>query len=257
MKSLIRFFCFFLLFISPPLFAKKTVRLCTVDWPPFTIVDKSSNQIEGIHVDIVNEVFKRIDLNVEIESIPWKRCLKMVEDGQRDGVFAVSYNKDRARYLLYPKEPLDIVEYVVATTVHPEKAGWSEKKQFSSVLQPLGSPQGYSVTADLKKEIDLKVDDGAVNDRVNFQKILGGRVNSIVMLRQALDQMIKSEDAASKIYILEPPYVEGKKYYIGIRKSYKDEEIGAEFLVGAIDKTIEHLTSTKNLKSIRDRYYSK
>lgn len=236
--------------------AKQTVKLCTVDWPPFTIVEKGSGKISGIHVDITKEIFKRIDLNVEIQSVPWKRCLKMVEDGQLDGVFAVSYKEDRARYLLYPDEPLDIVEYVVATTEASEKARWLAEKNFSSSLLPVGSPQGFSVTADLKKEKGITVDDGAVNDRANFQKLLANRVKSIVMLRQALEQMIKSDNVASKVHVLEPPYVEGKKYFIGIRKTYREGEIDANFLLKAIDETIKHLFKTNKIKIIRDKYYS-
>ncbi len=254
-KYLIFLNAFFLIYTFD-LMAKQTIKLCTVDWPPFTIVEKDSGKISGIHVDITHEIFKRVDLNVEIQSIPWKRCLKMVEDGHLDGVFAVSYNEDRARYLLYPKEPLDTVEYIVATMEDPKKVKWSTKKVFSSPLLPVGSPQGYSVTADLKKEKGIKVDDGAVNDRANFQKMLGDRVKSIVMLRQALEQMIKSDNIASKVHVLEPPYVDGKKYFIGIRKTYREGDIDAAFLLKAIDETLKHLVETKKIKPIRDKYYS-
>ena len=94
----------------------KTYTVGLVDWPPFAYVNKQS--IQGISVEIVQEVAKRTGVKVKIAEFPWARLLVLLEEGKADGIAFVAKNKEREKYILYPEEP-----YYTLTTVFYVRLG--------------------------------------------------------------------------------------------------------------------------------------
>lgn len=70
--------------------------------PPYTL-GKMGNIPTGIAVDIVNEIFSRIE-GVEgsyKSSKPWKRVMRNVEEGKTDATFPILKNDERAKKYFY------------------------------------------------------------------------------------------------------------------------------------------------------------
>jgi len=66
----------------------------TEDFPPFTYAAEASAQAEehsasGPFVDIVRAVCKRLEQDCSITLHPWRRALRLAEQGQVDGIFTV------------------------------------------------------------------------------------------------------------------------------------------------------------------------
>lgn len=236
--------------------SQKPLKVCTVDWPPFTVMDSKGAGITGIHTEMVQKIFDFMQIKAEITSLPWKRCLSLVETGEYDAVYSASFKDDRAKYMLYPQEALDEVEYVFVTTKDPKTVAWDDKRTFANLPQPLGSPLGFSVTTDLKKEQGLKIDDGAVTDRTNFEKLLAGRVQSIVILRQAYESLKKEFKAEGKVFELQPAYIDKKKYFLTVRKTFDRPGFKATDFAKAVDSVILQMRTTGELKTIAAKYQS-
>ncbi len=63
------------------------LRLCGVEWPPFTYANEEGTQItRGISYEIYTEAFSRLSLPFQADVYPWKRCLSYVEAGQYDAI---------------------------------------------------------------------------------------------------------------------------------------------------------------------------
>ncbi|WP_229805248.1 substrate-binding periplasmic protein [Saccharospirillum salsuginis] len=62
-----------------------TVRLCGVEWPPFTYAE-NGNIESGISFRIYQEAFRRLGMSFEAHALPWPRCLRLVELGHYDAV---------------------------------------------------------------------------------------------------------------------------------------------------------------------------
>lgn len=60
----------------------------------------------GLLVDIVQEAFQRAGLVVDIQIMPWARCLADVRAGKVDGIFSVYQTRERKEFLTYTDEVL-------------------------------------------------------------------------------------------------------------------------------------------------------
>jgi len=99
MKNLtvIMFGLFFMANIS---FARPTVvKLCSDPWPPINIGKVGEMATGGYGVAVLTEIFKRMDIKLELPIRPWKQCLKLVEHGQMDGLQSCVFSNERTRYL--------------------------------------------------------------------------------------------------------------------------------------------------------------
>lgn len=65
-----------------------------------------SNEIAGISPEIIREVFKRMDVELKLELLPWAECTKMVQTGEADGLFSVSKAPESEGIYTYVPTPL-------------------------------------------------------------------------------------------------------------------------------------------------------
>lgn len=100
MKSLI-LLCLLLVNIGwHSAFAQQTLVLATVNnFPPFNYM--KGDVLTGIDIDIVQEMAKRLNINVQIVSAPWNAVMHHVETGRVDGGFSAFMNTERQQFSLY------------------------------------------------------------------------------------------------------------------------------------------------------------
>jgi polar amino acid transport system substrate-binding protein len=229
---------FSLLAMERPAIADPSLRLCTTEWPPFT-VSEPGRPVAGVHTAAVTELFRRLGLEVRIDSIAWDRCWKETQSGTYDAVYSASFKPERAEIALYPKTPLQSLSYVALIrkgTAH----GW-DGKDAGTLPQPVASPQGYSVTADLKKSPTAKVDDGGQKDLQNLQKLLAGRVGSAVMEATVAKVLLAQLKAEDKVEILAPPVQAGKDYFIVVGRKHGGSLATAQALLDRIEPVLAAL----------------
>jgi len=204
------------------------LKACMVLWPPF--ITKEGNDIKGPDTDVLKLIAERKGYTLQIQEIPWKRCLEMAEKGEMDIVYSASKKAEREVFLYYPQTQLHTTRYVFATKPNTQ-TDWATSKDPKSLPQPVGSVLGYSVTDELKSK-QVKVDDGASSDPQNLDKFLGGRVQSFIIEESVLKSLLEGKYAKNKseVEILEPPYEDKKDYYITIsKKSSQGEKILKDF----------------------------
>lgn len=79
-------------------------KVYTSDYPPYSFVEDGVQK--GMAIDLLKEVFVRMNVPLSIEFVPFTRAVKLFERGEVDGIFPFSRRDDRLRYTLFPKEPL-------------------------------------------------------------------------------------------------------------------------------------------------------
>lgn len=94
-----------------------------------------SKRIQGYAWDIFRESFHAMGYTVILKVKPWKRCLKVVEEGLIDLVFPASWNKEREKIYDYSKEHINLATYVVFYMDERRAREW----------QGLGSLKGKTV----------------------------------------------------------------------------------------------------------------
>jgi polar amino acid transport system substrate-binding protein len=80
------------------------LQVVTLQQPPLEY--EADGVMKGIAVDLVNEVFGRMQQPIKLTLYPFARSLTMLKAGKADAIFAIVKKPDRERFLIYPSEVL-------------------------------------------------------------------------------------------------------------------------------------------------------
>ena len=150
------------------------IKLTAFDYPPFYFEDEKG--IQGIGVDIVEELFKRMNIKPVLKKYPLKRALINLKTGRSDGMMILIKTREREDYLYYT-EPVYTARGVIWSSA--EK---SEKPvEFSSFedLRPyrIGITAGYSYGEAFDAFLKTAEVETANSDYSNYKKLLAGRID--------------------------------------------------------------------------------
>ena len=67
-----------------PMFAGQTVKLVTADWEPYV---RDEEDYHGYVYEIVQAAFTAAGYQVDIQFLPWAEAVRLVEQGEMDGIF--------------------------------------------------------------------------------------------------------------------------------------------------------------------------
>lgn len=88
------------LLLSPAVIANQTIKLYTVDYPPYTMID-DKGAISGIDVEVTQAAFAAVGINADIQTAPWKRILKSIRHGRMAGTVTCSKRAGRDQFILF------------------------------------------------------------------------------------------------------------------------------------------------------------
>lgn len=92
------FTCSLLLTVSFSCFAD-TIVVGMNAWAPFRFI--KDEKVSGIDHELWKRIGKALDIEVEYLQCPWKRCLKLMQDGLIDAMGGLAYREERAAYITY------------------------------------------------------------------------------------------------------------------------------------------------------------
>lgn len=201
-------------------------RLCTSDeWPPYVTIE--AGEIGGSHTERVRAAFRRMDLPVDIISLPWARCLDAVAAGDQDGAYSAAWTAARAVTAFYPAVPLGTVSYVLVTR-RDAAAGWAAAHDPRTLPQPIAAPHGYSILSAVHALDGVQVVDHLATDQADLEALLRGEVGAIAIEANVARYIAERAHATDKIAILDPPLVPTKNYYVIVGKRYGGGEAAAQ-----------------------------
>lgn len=90
--------------------ASAPIRVAFSVWEPFVINDDKGRR--GIDISLIDAITRQLDLKPEYIPCPWRRCLKMLADGDIDLMSSLAYTPQRAKQFDYIKPPYAVVSPV-------------------------------------------------------------------------------------------------------------------------------------------------
>lgn len=217
------------------------IRVCTTEWPPYTV--GSGAGVRGLHTELVIEAFRRLGLEAQIETVAWERCWKELPKNTYQAVYSASYSDVRAQVALYPRTPLQRLSYVAL--VRRGSADGQDGSDLGRLPQPLAAPRGYSITEELR-ERGLPVDDGAMKDSQNIEKLLSGRIGTAVVERKVAATLLAEMGADGKVEVL-PAVIGAKDYFLVVGRTAGGSEGAARALLGRLDRALAQLRRERSV----------
>lgn len=246
-------FSIFVLLLCSTIYAK-SLTLVTLESPPS---EYSENNIaKGSNVDIVKEALKRIGYDVNIQFVPWKRALFMVEKGQADGVIDAAYTKERAQYMYYPEEEIYIEEWYA---FKKKDANITLDKDFQNAKDiRLGITRGFSYGGKIQDAIDNNMFiflDESYNNELNLKKVDAGRFDMFLGVKKTVFQLAKKLGYEDKISIVKMTET-NKDYLLNLSKTYlgfSKKRVSQE-LVDSFSNALSIMKEDGTIEKINKKY---
>ena len=101
-----RAWLFILLVLAPLCRADEVqpLRVMTDLWPPFRML-KDDGHLQGLDIDLLNELSRRTGMRFEVRRAPWARGLAALERGSADMMTGLAKTAERERYIRYLDAP--------------------------------------------------------------------------------------------------------------------------------------------------------
>lgn len=239
---------FVLVFTGLPISAQQpTLRFATLEYPPYIV--QAGDSAQGLTIDIVNEVFKRIGREVKYEFYPIARGLAMVADGTVDGFFTLKKNADRELVMLFPKETVVSQDYVffVPKDSKLEFDGNFTSMANASIGVVAATSYGARFDTAAKNNEFRKLESSADYD-TTFKKLLAGRMDAVICSKFVGLAVLKKMGGADKVRVSGSP-VETVPSFLAFtkKKDYSD-------LAAAFDQTIAAMRQDGTIDRIMKKY---
>jgi len=155
--------CCLVLLCLPALGAEREIKLCAIEWPPFTVLKQ--NRIDsGITVDVLREAFGRLSVPYRIQPMSWILCRKAVDAGEMDGLLdatvSESHVTERNSTAYYPlaafvldESPVKVFDW---TSLRGQKVGMVRGYTYGPTVQRFHDWQRVDADSDAQLMVWLQ-----------------------------------------------------------------------------------------------------
>lgn len=203
----------------------------------------------GILVDVVTEAFRRTGHQLEIQLMPWARCLAETRGGRVDGIFSVFRLPERNEFLTYTNVP--IINEVLAFFVPAE----SDLKFGGDITQLQGLRIGVIRDTSYGAKVDSVLDAGVWSTVVktnNIDSLVGmlalKRIDLAVGYRNVVLDAARKKGYLGKIKEVSPS-IDIIPSYLAFTKLRDYSEIVASF-----DKALTSMKRDGSFGAIYEKY---
>jgi polar amino acid transport system substrate-binding protein len=173
----------------------RTVTVVTENaYPPLQFIDPQSGQQVGWEYDAMNEIAKRLNLNVEYQNTSWDAMIQAVSDGQYDiGMTGITIKEDR-------KEKVDFSDPYMRSEmfmlVRGDEDRFADAKSFAAMEDGLvGAQPG---TTPFYVAVYNVLDGDEANPRIKLFETFGATVQA---LRAGDVDMVLTDGTAGQGYV--------------------------------------------------------
>ncbi|MBI3897733.1 MAG: transporter substrate-binding domain-containing protein [Gammaproteobacteria bacterium] len=211
--------------------AAQTVRLVTLEWPPY--VGKTLPH-EGGSAAVVRAAFKEVGVDVSIEFMPWTRALKTGSYGKGYAGYFPAYRGDERSKVSLISEPIGSSPLGMARRAD-RSITWRNLDELGSFR--LGVVSGYINTAEFDRRVSegLLQTDIAPSDESNLKKLIVGRIDLAVIDRNVFDYLLRTQPTLTthrEELLFDGPLLEDKPLFVYFQRNADGERLRQLFHQG-------------------------
>ncbi len=218
--------------------------------PPYSYME--NGQQKGTDYDVIQEVAKRMKIQVNIKFTPWKRMKVFVEKGRCDAGFTMFYVKEREKFGIYARPPLHYSTYSVFVKKGHEFPFDSVRDLYG---KKVGNVRGYKIGENFDKAVEegrITVEEVS-HKQLNIKKLAGGRIECFVSHHDTTLAAMKKMGFSGNIVPLQKPIKESKEAFLIFSKAGKNIANKEEF-VKKFSSVLEKMKQDGTIQKICDKY---
>lgn len=181
-----RWLCALMLFL--PLSVSATQRIYFDEQnPPFMYADATTHAATGLYPSLIAEAFRRMAVDVELKTLPWRRALKELELA-RAGLGGLYKSRERQKKFDY-SAPL----FEEQIAIYSRKASGQQYHNLSDLYgKQVGVINGWYYSDEFSAALKsgrIKVQPVA-DDKTNMRKLQLGRIDAVLAITHSGDRML-------------------------------------------------------------------
>lgn len=170
-----------------------SVKLSTKLWPPYHYYD-IHGELTGISVNHLKCSFEWLNIDLNIEVVPWSRAQQHTQMGISDGFFSASWNASRDQYATRSVDiaPQNWVWYTL------KGSGTNTNSKYFRQNAKIAGTRGSNIVHWLKKnQYKVTAETMALDNMVNM--ILTGRVDAFMENQFVAEAALKGSNNFAKL----------------------------------------------------------
>lgn len=192
--------------------------------PPFMYVkNQQPEQAQGLYTALIRTAFARMQQPLTLHPLPWKRAMQAAKQ-QGQGIAGIYMSGERLQWLTF-SAPL-FEEQIVVYTLRPMTGQPREVRQLSDLH---GLRVGVLEDWFYSDEFSAATRTGLIraqavsSDRLNLRKLLAGRVDAVLAVRQCGEQALRDLPQRALFVHSSQPLFANKTYLAFPRQSHADD----------------------------------
>ncbi len=149
------------------------IQLAAFDYPPF--YSEENGEINGIAVELISELFGRMNIETELKMYPLKRALKYLKAGKADGLMILIKTSEREEYLHYT-DPIITVRGLIWSAADRKGGAVNFNTLEDLRSYKIGVTLGYSYGQKFDNILKTMKVDIATRDYSNYSKLMKHRI---------------------------------------------------------------------------------
>lgn len=224
-------FIFVVLLICVQFSWADTINFCYEDQPylPYLSDPSVRSENQGLLLDLIQTTVVKRKINVTFQRMPWKRCLKSLEDGGIDAAFALIWTPERDNLFAYPKTAdgnvnsdfrLWRVTYDIFAN-NESNLGW-DGINFTNINYGLSAPKGYVAWNQLKSAGVLYSKE--LNPDQGLALVSLDRLDGFIVEKLIGQETLKRLNITNVITPFEKPYMHSDWYVAFSKQKYAQDK---------------------------------
>lgn len=183
----------------------------------------------GVSIEFIQMLGEELGVRIVIKRLPWKRALELeLKDGTIDGLFPISYTKEREVFGVLPMKDAKPDEsrrmFESSYFFYKLKASplaW-DGKHLKNLNGPIGAPRGYSIVGDLR-QMGYEVQESD-DVRKDMKRLSMGWLAVLAGLEPAQDYLLNTNPELGKDIMKVHPALSTKHYYLMLSHSFVEKD---------------------------------
>jgi polar amino acid transport system substrate-binding protein len=224
------------------------LRLLSFDLPPF-IEAGADGAARGAAVEMVSEIFARMQIGARLQLYPLARSLAMFDSGHADGIFTVKKTPERMAQYAFSSRPLLTQETVLfVRNDSPIRFNGDLRVLAGRVVGVVrGASYGDVFDQAASKGLFARIE-SVSRDESSFRKLLAGRIDAVVSGREVGWATLRRLGLADRVRLAGKPLETTGSYLM-----FNKETVDVRFL-RKLDATIAAMQKDGSVCRIRSKY---
>ncbi len=222
--------------------ADQKIIFYTVDFPPYEFQNPDSSGLRGFDIDVVIEAFKRMNIDADVDFLPWKRVISSSQTGAIAGAVSCVYTKEREAFYRFSAP----ISYSTQTFAYTSRYQGPALKtiQDASGLRIL-VVAGYAAETELK-EANIPYET-AMSDQAAINRLMQRPYDVFYTVREFMEYSAKKAGFSDKVRFFD---ITRTPYHLCLSRRWPD----SARLLAAFSKGLAQIRADGTYQKIHNKY---